>query len=286
VSQRDKDENIDQGVIDGFGHEWAAFDYAESGTAEALDAQFAAYCAPLDLAQFDPQKSIAGDFGAGSGRWSSRLAPYFSLVYALEPSDGASQVLKKKFADNPKIVVLQETVGVNSIPVGSLDLAMSLGVLHHIPDTALAIKDVARSIKPGGVFLCYLYYSLENKPTYYRLIFKTANLVRRVISASPQPVRRLSATIIAALVYWPLAHLSKVLSKFGRNTSNLPLHHYAEMPFVMLANDALDRFGTSLEQRFSKAEITEVLRAADFDLSTLKFSEIEPFWTFVAQKSF
>ena len=27
----------------------------------------------------------------------------------------------------------------NSIPVGSLDLAVSLGVLRHIPDTALAI---------------------------------------------------------------------------------------------------------------------------------------------------
>jgi len=284
VSQRDKDENLDQGVIDGFGHEWAAFDYAETETAEALDAQFAAYCAPLDLGQFNPATSVAGDFGAGSGRWSSRLAPYFSLVYALEPSDGASRVLKSKFTNDAKIVVLQETVGANSIPVASLDLAMSLGVLHHIPDTELAIKDVSRSIKPGGIFLCYLYYNLENKPMYYKVIFKGVNIVRQVISASPQKVRRLSATVIAALVYWPLARLSKVLSKLGRDTSNLPLHHYADMPFVMLANDALDRFGTSLEQRFSKAEITEMLRAADFDLSTLKFSEIEPFWTFAVNK--
>lgn len=161
---------------------------------------------------------------------------------------------------------------------------MSLGVLHHIPDTALAIKDVSRSIKPGGIFLCYLYYSLENKPIYYKMIFKGVNIVRRVISASPQKVRRLSATVIAAVVYWPLARLSKILSKLGRDTSNLPLHHYADMPFVMLANDALDRFGTSLEQRFSKAEITEMLRAADFELSTLKFSEIEPFWTFTVNK--
>ena len=284
MSQRDKDENLDQRVIDGFGHEWAAFDYAETETAEALDAQFAAYCAPIELSQFNPETSLAGDFGAGSGRWSSRLAPYFSLVYALEPSNGASQVLRKKFIGDPKIVVLQETVGANSIPTASLDLAMSLGVLHHIPDTALAIKDVSRSIKPGGVFLCYLYYNLENKPTYYKVIFKGVNVMRRVISASPQKVRRLSATVIAAIVYWPLARLSRVLSKLGRNTSNLPLHHYADMPFVMLANDALDRFGTSLEQRFSKAEITEMLRAADFDLTTLKFSDSEPFWTFAINK--
>ncbi len=56
------------------------------------------------------------------------------------------------------------------------------------------------------------------------------------------------------------------------------------MPFVMLQNDALDRFGTRLEQRFSKKEITEMLGNADFDLSTLKFSDVEPFWTFAVKK--
>ena len=284
MTSRKRDENLDQGVIDSFGHEWATFDYGETETTEALNAQFKAYCAPIDLTQFNPKTSLAADFGAGSGRWSSRLTPYFSLVYALEPSDGANSVLKNKFSNDPKIVVLQETVGSNSIPLASLDLAMSLGVLHHIPDTGLAIKDVSRRIKPGGVFLCYLYYSLENKPAYYKMIFKAVDGVRRVISVLPQRVKQLVTSTIAALVYWPLARFSKVLNKFGVNTSNIPLHHYANMPFVMLANDALDRFGTTLEQRFSKAEITEMLCAADFDIATLKFSEIEPFWTFSVKK--
>ena len=284
VSQNKKDENLDQGVIDSFGHEWATYDYGETETSEALDAQFMAYCAPIDLTQFNPKTSLAGDFGAGSGRWSSRLTPYFSLVYALEPRDGANSVLKKKFSNDPKIVVLQETVGSNSIPLASLDLAMSLGVLHHIPDTGLAIKDVSRRVKSGGIFLFYLYYSLENKPTFYKLIFKAVDGVRRVISVLPQRVKQLVTSTIAALVYWPLARFSKVLNKLGVNTSNIPLHHYANMPFVMLANDALDRFGTTLEQRFSKAEITEMLRVADFDISTLKFSDKEPFWTFSVKK--
>ena len=57
------------------------------------------------------------------------------------------------------------------------------------------------------------------------------------------------------------------------------------MPFIMLQNDALDRFGTRLEQRFSKKEITEMLGNAGFDLSTLKFSDVEPFWTFSVKKT-
>jgi SAM-dependent methyltransferase len=223
---------------------------------------------------------VAADFGAGSGRWAARLLPYFSLIYVLEPSDGANRVLKSKFKDETRIIILQETVGVNSIPNESLDLAMSLGVLHHIPDTELAIKDVASKIKSGGIFLCYLYYKLENKPLHYRGLFWVSNSLRWVISRLPYSIRRLIAQIIAGIIYLPLARTSKIIGSRGKDVSNFPLHHYADMPFVMLQNDALDRFGTRLEQRFSKKEIAEMLGNAGFELSTLKFSDIEPFWTF------
>lgn len=284
MSQHKKDQNLDQQVIDSFGHEWSAFDYAESATDDALDSQFLAYCTPIDLTQFNSKSSVAADFGAGSGRWASRLLPHFSLVYALEPSDGANKVLKNKFSKDSRMTILQETVGANSIPAGSLDLAMSLGVLHHIPDTELAIRDVATKIKSGGVFLCYLYYKLENKPVFYRGLFWASNSLRWVISRLPYALRKSIARVIAALIYLPLARTAKLLSSTGKNVSNFPLHHYADMPFVMLQNDALDRFGTRLEQRFSKKEITEMLGNADFDLSTLKFSDVEPFWTFSVKK--
>ena len=284
MSQHKKDQNLDQQVIDSFGHEWSAFDYAESETDDALDSQFLAYCTPLDLTQFNSKSSVAADFGAGSGRWASRLLPHFSLVYALEPSDGANKVLKNKFSKESRMTILQETVGANSIPAKSLDLAMSLGVLHHIPDTGLAIKDVASKIKGGGVFLCYLYYKLEDKPLYYRMLFWSSNSLRWVISRLPYALRRLIARVIATLIYLPLARTSKLLSNKGKDVSNFPLHHYANMPFVMLQNDALDRFGTRLEQRFSKREITEMLGKAGFDISTLKFSDVEPFWTFSVKK--
>ena len=284
MSKHKKDQNLDQEVINSFGHEWAAFDYSEAETDDALNAQFLAYSSPINLGQFNSSTSVAADFGAGSGRWTSRLLPNFSTVYALEPSDGANIVLKNKFTSEPRIKILQETVGANSIPDGSLDLAMSLGVLHHIPDTGLAIRDVASKIKSGGFFLCYLYYKLENKPLYYRGLFWTSNSLRWVISRLPYALRRLIARAIAALIYLPLARTAKLLSSTGKNVSNFPLHHYANMPFVMIQNGALDRFGTRLEQRFSKKEITEMLSKAGFDLSTLKFSDVQPFWTFSVKK--
>ena len=285
MNRNEMDKNVDLGVINGFGREWESFDYTDSEADEGLDRQFLAYSAPIDLKQFDVKTAVAADFGAGSGRWTIRLLPYFSLVYALEPSHRANKILKEKFRDESRVIILEETVGLNSIPANSLDLAVSLGVLHHIPDTSLAIKEVFSKIKPGGVFLCYLYYKLDDKPRHYRALFYASNSLRLIVSRLPYVARRFIAQVIAALVYWPFARLAKLLAKKGRKVSNLPLHHYASMPFVMLQNDALDRFGTRLEQRFSKKEILKMLDDAGFDLATLNFSSTEPFWTFSVLKS-
>ena len=75
-----------------------------------------------------------------------------------------------------------------------------------------------------------------------------------------------------------------MMEKVGLSSKNVPLHHYKDMNFYVMRNDAYDRFGTSLEQRFTKREISEMVEKAGFDIATLKFSEAEPFWTFVARR--
>ena len=284
MKNRKKSLNIDHEVVDHFGREWAKYNYLNGIASEALDKQFIAYTSPINLEEFDSKSSTAADFGAGSGRWAERLAPFFYKVYALDPSAAAVQVMAEKFSRDSKVQVLHEDVEGNSISENSLDLAISLGVLHHIPDTSQAILDVGEKIKSGGVFLCYLYYKVEDKPLYYRAIFSLTNVVRYLISRMPHALRMLIAKLIAFSIYLPLARFSRFYLSRGKDISNIPLHHYANMPFVMLENDALDRFGTRLEQRFNKAEIEEMLASANFDITTLKFSEVEPFWTFAVRK--
>jgi SAM-dependent methyltransferase len=285
VKRKGESSNIDNEVVDHFGKEWAKYNYLDGLASAALDEQFSAYVRPINLEDFDSKISVAADFGAGSGRWTERLEPFFKKIYAVEPSVAAVKVMNQKFSSMPKIEVLHENVEVNSISENSLDLAISLGVLHHIPNTRKAIADLSVKIKPGGTFLCYLYYKVEGKPVYYRIIFSLVNVSRFFISRMPHSIRMLIARLIAISIYLPFARLSRLLLRRGRDVSNIPLHHYAEMPFVMLENDALDRFGTRLEQRFNKEEITTMLLDADFDISTLKFSTAEPFWTFTVRRN-
>jgi SAM-dependent methyltransferase len=211
------------------------------------------------------------------------LKKYCSKLYVVEPSEKAYKVCQRRFKE-AKITCLNQSVAVNEVPESSLDLAISLGVLHHIPDTRLAIEQVGKKLKKGGVFLCYLYYALENKPRVYRLIWKMSDSIRKITSKLPKPLKFFLAEVLALLLYLPLAKISKLLEKQGKSVNKIPLHHYKDLSFRVMRNDALDRFGTSLEQRFTRSEITEMLDNSGFEIGSLKFSMDEPFWTFAVKK--
>lgn len=281
---KDNDKNFDKHVISDFGLEWKVFSYENQNDDKFLDLQFAAYTKLINFLDFSKQESSVADFGAGSGRWTSRLLPYFGKVFAVEPSVNAMKVLNNKFAHEPKVELLFETIGDCSIKNESLDLAISLGVIHHLPDPSLALRKIGEKLKPGAVLLCYLYYDLENKKFSYKFIFKLSNLGRKLIAMLPFPMKFILTQFITLLIYFPLARFSGFLMRRGIDCSDIPLHQYANLSFKMMANDSLDRFGTRLEHRFSKANIIELLNPDIFDLGSLKFSQSEPYWTFIVNK--
>ncbi len=272
-------------VIRDFGEEWERFDFLDEEELRSLQEQFLKYIAPLPEGFLGLNKLTIADFGAGTGRWSYFLKQFATKLYVVEPSEKAFNVVSSRFTNEKDVTVLNQSVESNQVPPNSLDLAVSLGVLHHIKDTGAAIKQVSEKIKSGGYFLGYLYYSMENKSNLYRFIWKISNTTRLLISNLPKPLKVSLSEIIALLIYWPLARLSRVLSALKIPSAGIPLHHYENLSFHVMRNDALDRFGTSLENRFSRAEIIEMLKSADFDESSIRFSDDEPFWTFSARKS-
>jgi len=281
----DSNENVDSQVISDFGDEWATYNYEKGEFSKELKLQFEMYSNLMNFQEFNPLESVAADFGAGTGRWAEFVLDSFKKVYLVEPSQGAFEVLTRKFKSKSNVSLENSTISESAILTNSLDFAMSLGVLHHISNTDQALKDINSKLKSGGLFLGYLYYKIENKPFLYRITFSLANYLRNRISNLPFKRKRRISHLIAFFVYLPFARLSKVLNKLKIKTSNIPLHQYANLNFYMMKNDALDRFGTKLEKRFNQEEIKKLLSDAGFDSNSIIFSEFEPFWTFVARKS-
>ncbi len=87
--------------------------------------------------------------------------------------------------------------------------------------------------------------------------------------------------MIAAGIYFPLARFSLILDRLGMNVKGFPLSQYRENSFYTMRTDALDRFGTSLERRFTKAEIQEMMESVG--LENIRFNNTS-FWTAVGYK--
>ena len=272
--------NLDKPTVDGFGKEWAAFD--QSGVAEAeLGAIFEAYFRIFPWSAL-PDGAVGFDAGCGTGRWARFVAPRVGHLHCIDASGEALGVAQTNLHELPNCSF--HLASVNDMPLNEADadFGYSLGVLHHLPDTASGLAACARKLKPGAPFLVYIYYALDNRPAWFKLIWHVSNGLRRLISILPFVVRRLIAEVIAALVYWPLGRTARIIERFGGGVANWPLAAYRDKSYYTMRNDALDRFGTRLEQRFARDEIETMMHAAG--LERIEFSDTAPFWCAVGYR--
>lgn len=273
------DSNIDEKTVQSFGEEWEAF----HGFAEEDISQIGNDYFDIVTSEHVNKKSLVLDVGCGSGRWSKFLADKVGFIEAIDPSDAVYSAVKLT-QNIPNIRITK--AGVDSIPFpnNSFDFVFSLGVLHHIPDTQAAMKSCVDKLKPNGHFLVYLYYSLDNRNGFYKLLFQLVNVIRRVISKLPSSLKKFVCDLIAVTIYWPLSKFSLLLKKLGLHqlSKKVPLSYYGDKSFYIMRNDALDRFGTPLEQRFSKTEIERMM--LNCGLTNIIFSNSEPYWHAIGKK--
>jgi len=279
-NENNKLKNVHQSTVDGFGDEWSRFQQNELSNEEhnkVFDDYFSIF--PWERLSDD---ATGVDVGCGSGRWGMLIADKVSSLHLVDASKEALNVAKKNLSKFNNCQFHHASVDDMPFADESLDFAYSLGVLHHVPKTGEAIKSVAKKLKPDGILLLYLYYRFDNRPWWFRSLWKISDLIRRVVSRMPHFLRYISSQIIAALIYWPLARLALLLEKIYKPIPNCPLFYYRNKSFYVMRTDALDRFGTRLEQRFTKKEINQMLEDAGFN--NIRFSDKAPFWCVSAIK--
>ncbi len=273
-------ENRDDQVVKGFGEEWKRFSQEKLGETERSDI-FEDYFSIFPWDEL-PIAAHGADIGCGSGRWASLVATRVGHLTCVDASVEALEVARRNLANLHNISFEQADIANLPFVDGELDFAYSLGVLHHVPDTEAAMANVVRALKPGGLFLVYLYYAFDNRPLWFRLLWRLSDGFRRVICRIPANLRFVVCDVIATLVYWPLARTAALVAKLGVSLHSFPLAYYRDKSFYVMRTDALDRFGTRLEKRFRRDQVAAMLDAAGF--VDICFSATEPFWCAVARK--
>lgn len=276
----ENNENIDLKVVEAFGDEWLKFNNFEHKEIEKLGKL---YFDILDDAMIN-KKSIVLDAGCGSGRFTHYLANRAGFVEAIDPSL-AVLAASKLLSNTPNVRISKASISNIPFDNNSFDLVMSIGVLHHIPNTLQAMKSCVQKVKSGGYFYTYLYYALDNRGVFFKLLFHSSNLIRRVISKLPSTLKKILCDLLAILLYMPIVYLGRFFRKIGLEkwAVKLPLSFYQDKNFMIIRNDSLDRFGTSLEQRFSKQQIIEMMQSCG--LKDINVSEGLPYWHAVGKKT-
>lgn len=273
-------KNFDSKTIASFGDEWRTH-HQQDIAQEELQSIFHDY---FDIFPWPdlPSTAIGFDMGCGSGRWAKFVAPHVDSLICIDASDAALDVAKNNLAGHKNVQFFHATTETVPIPPESCDFGYSLGVLHHIPDTQAAMQDCVCLLKQGAPFLVYLYYKFDNRPVWYRVLWQLSDLMRKTINRLSDGIKTPVTNLLALTVYWPLARLSWLLERLGCNVSAIPLSTYRNLSFSTMKTDSRDRFGTPLEQRFTRNEIKKMME--DSGLEKIHFSDKPPFWCAVGRK--
>jgi ubiquinone/menaquinone biosynthesis C-methylase UbiE len=266
--------------VNGFGDEWTRYDQSELNEKELQDL-FQAYFGIFPWEDLPPG-AVGFDMGCGSGRWARLVAPRIGKLLCIDASHQALSVARRNLQtfDNCELVL----GSFEALPLadGSMDFGYCLGVLHHVPDPQAGIEACVQKLKPGAPFLVYMYYAFDNRPPWFRALWRLTDLGRRGISRLPTHYRHYFTLPIALLIYLPLARFAAVLEAFHFKVDNLPLAAYRRRSFYTMKTDALDRFGTVLEKRFTAGQIEQMLHHAG--LRHVTVSSTAPYWCCIGWK--
>ncbi len=263
------DGTIDDDTRESFGYEWERFDSVLPDYA----VEFANYfgIVPPELLR----DAVVLDAGCGMGRWARQVVkgPVRQL-YAVDFSR-AIDVAACTLADQPKAHCIQADICKLPFRSGAVSFSYCLGVLHHLIDPDAGMRSLARVT--AGPMLVYLYYALDNRPRFHRLLLSIATAVRVVTSRLPKRAMFMLSWLIAALVYWPLARFAWAFERLGLTglAHQVPLSHYRDYTFKFMAGDAFDRFATPIEKRYSREEISVWFARYG---RAVTFSDRTPFW--------
>jgi SAM-dependent methyltransferase len=254
-----------------FGEEWQAHP-------QILGEHEGEFLDYFDLIDIDALRHAAVcDLGCGAGRWSYYLRRRCKQLILVDYSD-AIFVARKNLRDCPSALFFMADLTSLPFRSGFADLVICLGVLHHLPTPAL---DAVRSLKPHAPrILAYLYYALDNRPFYFRLLLAPVSAVRSLTARIRGRRRRDAISWLLTLgVYMPIVAAGRLANVVGLGRY-VPLYEtYGSKSLPRMRQDVYDRFFTRIEQRVDRASILGLRDTFE----SVTVSPNLPYWHFLCE---
>ncbi|MFH1073463.1 MAG: class I SAM-dependent methyltransferase [Candidatus Firestonebacteria bacterium] len=268
----EKDNEFARDIQFTFGEEWKSY-------SSILPEHEKEFCQYFDIVNPDTLNKLrVCDLGCGMGRWSYFLKAIASEIILVDFSDSIF-IARKNLAGAGNCFFFMCDLKKLPFRDDFADFLFSLGVLHHLPANCL---DEVRSLKRFARTLhVFLYYSLDNRPFYFRFALNMVTAARKKLCRIENRYFRKGFSLAGAyLLYMPLILLGHMLKPF-KLSRYVPLYEfYHAKSAKRIEQDVYDRFFTAIEQRVSKKDILTL----EDSFSEVKISDNLPYWHFVCKR--
>lgn len=155
-----------------FGYEWEKYSFMDS----KYELQFKNWTGPFSESDF--KNKMVLDAGCGMGRNSYWVLKYGAKkLMAFDLDRRSVEKAKKTLSEFKNAKVMLRSI-YDLEWENEFDIAFSIGVIHHLKDPVLALKNMLKALKKGGKILIWVYSYEGNE-----WITKLVNPVRKNITS-------------------------------------------------------------------------------------------------------
>jgi SAM-dependent methyltransferase len=195
------------------------------------------------------------EVGSGSGRIIRMIARYRpKKIVAVEPSVALNKLVANT-KDIPNLII--ENVRGDKFKTTNNDIIFCLGVLHHIPDANSVVRHIYNALKPGGIFVCWV-YGKENQESYVFL----QNVLRKITKVTPDFLLNYFSAFLALL----LSVYCRLFKKFNYPMKKYFENNFMKCNFKMRKYIIFDQLNPTYSKYYLKNEIESLVLSAGFKI--------------------
>ena len=142
--------------VDSFSFEWNTHNRTQLDSHRGDDSSEEMFRLKTGLTPEQVRGKLVLDAGVGAGRFSDVLARWGAHVVGIDLSF-AVEASHQNFKNFPNVLIAQADIGRLPFKAETFDFIVSIGVLHHTPNTRKYFEALVPLLKKGGSIAIWLY---------------------------------------------------------------------------------------------------------------------------------